>query len=92
MLRRLPEVCPQSDGFDPDRVLDAESGPLSAPKGARKCMRDTFGFMEPQVVLATPLPKVALAPGARAQHEGLITLRPSGLFMPVRTRGPAEAA
>lgn len=100
VLHRLPEVWPNPEGFDPDRFLGAEPGPLSAPKGtpkgaylpfslgARKCIGDTFAFMEAQLVLATLLPRVslALAPGAQVHAEGSITLRPHGLFMHVRPR------
>jgi cytochrome P450 len=100
VLHRLPDAWPNPEGFDPERFKDAEPGPLSAPKGtpkgaylpfsmgARKCIGDTFALMEAQLVLASVLPRVSLAlvPGARVGHEGLITLRPKGLFMHARAR------
>ncbi|MEW5741296.1 MAG: cytochrome P450 [Myxococcota bacterium] len=104
-LHRLPDVWPNPEGFDPRRFEDAEPGPLSAPKGtpkgaylpfslgARKCIGDTFALMEAQLVLATVLPRVSLSlvPGAQVGREGLITLRPKGLFMHARPRATTGA-
>jgi cytochrome P450 len=105
-LHRLPDVWPNPEGFDPWRFEGAEAGPSSAPKGtpkgaylpfslgARTCIGDAFTLMEAQLVLATLLPRVSLAlvPGAHVGREGLITLRPKGLFMHVRARKVDAAA
>ncbi len=94
-MHRLPEYFPEPERFWPERWAAGEPQPpkyayLPFGAGPRICLGNLFAMMEAQVILATMVQHVRLAPepGTRVEWDPLITLRPSGpVRMWVRQRG-----
>ncbi|MEJ3659268.1 cytochrome P450 [Actinomycetes bacterium KLBMP 9759] len=87
LLHRQPGFCARPAEFVPDRHADGagpglgKSGIFTFGGGARRCIGDTFGLAEAQLVLATIASRwqVALCPGKRVGPTVAAVLRPRNM-------------
>src|SRR5205807_8620728 len=101
VTHRHPEFWENPEGFDPGRFEPERAAgrhrfaylPFGA--GPRKCVGESFGMLEMQLVLATIAQRyqLDLVPGHPVVPQPAISLRPRyGMWMTLRPRERADAA
>jgi cytochrome P450 len=93
---RHPAYWPDPEAFDPARFVEGHARPKGAyfpfSAGPRKCIGDTFAFLETKLLLATMLQRAhfELLPETRAEAIPSITLRPKPLVLRVQRAAHAN--